>query len=525
MNVKQRFFVLFFLKKGQALHDPRRSLFCRITIDGLREEISFSYKIAPEEWDNINKLVLPTHSKWKEINKKMNQASVDIERHFDLLQLKHEIATPAMVKKSYLSPLSAQQVKNEIGENLAFDDALDAMIKKYIQFCEEYRRLHANPRMLHRLKAQALEAEKHAIKKEVNQLAREGNAIFDNKDHQKTFMLVVNEYLLNFLQLSLTGHRSANTLEKWMGRKKKYQEFLVFRYRVRDMALSEIQYSFIEQVFRHFLTQYQMIENTAMKYAQCVKEMMDRAVARGWIAANLFTIFKCRYKDPQHDWLTMQEMETLRSMQFEKDKLNVIRDIFVFESFTGLAYSDIRNLVPTDIIIGVDGKKWISKNRQKTGGDETLPLLPIAVALLDKYKDYPICVRNNRLLPVPSNEEYNRCLKLIGTAAGFKTILRTHKARFFFANEVAYNNGVPLKTISRMLGQKSVKTTEIYVRANREVIASSMDMVEQKLFTKDGELKTSRKKQLHEKENEISIANITDPSNGKVVSMQQRTNN
>ena len=97
------------------------------------------------------------------------------------------------------------------------------MIKKYIRFCEKYRRLHANARLLYPLKAQALEAEKHAMKKEVNQFAREGNAIFDNKDHQKTFMLVVNEYLLNFLQLSLTGHRSANTLEKWMGRKRKYQ--------------------------------------------------------------------------------------------------------------------------------------------------------------------------------------------------------------------------------------------------------------------------------------------------------------
>ena len=76
-----------------------------------------------------------------------------------------------------------------------------------------------------------------------------------------------------------------------------------------------------------------------------------------------------------------------------------------------------------------------------------------------------------------------------------------------------------------MLGQKSVKTTEIYVRANRKLIASSMDMVEQKLFTKDGELKSYRRKQLHEKENDLPIANITDSSNGKVVSMQHRTNN
>jgi Arm DNA-binding domain len=165
----------FSKKKGQALHDPRRSLFFRITIDGSREEISFSYKIAPEEWDNVNKLVLPTHSKWKEINKKINQASVDMERHFDLMPLKHELAAPALVKKSYVSPLSGQQINNETAQNLAFGDSLDSLITKYLQFCERYNRFHANARTPHPLKDQSLELEKTGLKKEANQLAPEGN--------------------------------------------------------------------------------------------------------------------------------------------------------------------------------------------------------------------------------------------------------------------------------------------------------------------------------------------------------------
>ena len=457
MQVKQRLSILFFLKRKRKGVDQDACIYIRITVDGLKEELSMSFMVDADQWDDVKKAALQTHPRWQYVNRKILEARVDIERHFDLMQLKHGVATAKLVKQSYCTPLSGQQQRDEQGQNLAFSETLDELIAHYLRLCEKEKNMASSRRPVHPEKERLLAAEKKVLTKDVNQLAREANSIFDNKSHQKTFMLTVNEYLLNFLQLSLTGHRSSNTLEKWMGRKKKYQDFLVFRYKVRDMALSEMQYSFIEQVFRHFLTQYQVIENTAMKYAQCVKEMMDRAVARGWIPANLFTIFKCTYKDPQHDWLTMQEMETLRSLQFEKAKLNVIRDIFVFESFTGLAYSDIRNLVPTDIIIGVHGKKWISKNRQKTGGDETVPLLPIAVALFDKYKDYPVCVRNNRLLPVPSNEEYNRCLKLIGTAAGFKTILRTHKTRFFFANEVTYNNGVPSKTSAECLDKNQLK--------------------------------------------------------------------
>jgi integrase len=240
------------------------------------------------------------------------------------------------------------------------------------------------------------------------------------------------------------------------------------------------------------LVQHRVIPNTATKYAQCVKELMDRAVAKGWVNNNVFSIFKCRYSDPKHDWLTMQELERLRETNFTDEKLNVIRDIFLFSSFTGLSYQEVYTLKPADIITGVDGKKWISKNRQKTGGDETLPLLPLPLQLLDKYKDHPLCVRRGRLLPVPTNEHYNRCLKEIGKIGKFNAILRTHKARYFFANEVAYNNGVPLKTVSKMLGHKSVKTTEVYVRANRQNISENMDMVEKKMFDAKGGLRNPR---------------------------------
>jgi hypothetical protein len=183
--------------------------------------------------------------------------------------------------------------------------------------------------------------EKIKVEKLIEQQVRKANCIFDRKDHKKTFLLLLNEYLLNFLQLAFTGHRSPNTLEKWIGRKRRYIEFLQYRYTMEDTPLQEMEYKFIDEIYKYLLVQHKVIPNTAMKYAQCVKELMDRAAAKGWINNNVFAIFKCRYSDPHHDWLTMQELERLKDTDFKEERLNVIRDIFLFSSFTGLSYQEV----------------------------------------------------------------------------------------------------------------------------------------------------------------------------------------
>lgn len=492
MNVKQKLSILFYLKRKKITQDGMIPLYIRITIDGLEDEISLSCKIRAEHWDNDLKQVLPGEPAWKAINKRISQAKTDIERHFYGMQAKHGLVTPAIVKESYQTPISGQQIRSEKVENMQLSEAVDQVIGDYLAYCEKRIRAYKNGRTPVPERLKLLDSEKEAVGERIQEQVRKANVLFDRKDHRKTFLLMLNEYLLNFLQLAFTGHRSPNTLEKWMGRKRRYVEFLQFRYTLEDVPLSQIEYKFIDEVFNYLLVQHRVIPNTATKYAQCVKELMDRAVAKGWVSNNVFSIFKCRYSDPHHDWLTMQELERLKETNFDDEKLNVIRDIFLFSSFTGLSYQEVYTLKPGDIITGVDGKKWISKNRQKTGGDETLPLLPLPLQLLDKYKDHPLCVRRSRLLPVPTNEQYNRCLKEIGKIGKFNAILRTHKARYFFANEVAYNNGVPLKTVSKMLGHKSVKTTEVYVRANRQNISDNMEMVEKKMFDAKGSLRNPR---------------------------------
>ncbi|OMP74969.1 site-specific integrase [[Flexibacter] sp. ATCC 35208] len=164
----------------------------------------------------------------------------------------------------------------------------------------------------------------------------------------------------------------------------------------------------------------------------------------------------------------------------------------MFSSYTGFPYREVYNLGPHHLKHRDDGEIWATLSRQKTDEDEGVPLLPPAIMLIEKYKTHPEATRRNRLFPVPTNQEYNLGLKEIIKILGIDGIsLKTHKARFYFANEVTYNHGVPLKTVSRLLGHQSIKTTEIYVQANTRNLSESMKMVKEKLFEKEKEQHTT----------------------------------
>lgn len=489
MNVRQNLSVLFYLKRKKITNDGRVPIYVRITVDGLRDEFSFGYKVHPDNWNDGSKKLLSADREHKTINKKIGQTQTDIERHFDLMQAKHGLVTPKLVKESYLTPLNGHDLHTQKMNNLQLSESIDEVIFSYIRFCKKIRKAHQDGRKVSVEKQKLFNREKAAIKTDIEKLAKRATAIFDDKNRTKTFILSVDEYLLHFMQLVFVGHRSPNTLEKWIGRKKRYQDFLQYRYKLHDIPLSQMEYKFLEDLVKYLLVQHEVEENTAMKYAQCVKEIIDRTVANGWTTANIFSTFQCKYRDPEHTWPTMAEFEALIEHNFEKDILNRVRDVAIFQAFTGFSYQETYAAEPADITKGIDGLDWISKKRQKTGFDESVPLLPIVQKIIEKYKDDPKCYRSGRLLPVPTNEYYNRCLKEIAGIANTKVLNNTHQFRFFFANEVTFNRGVPLKTVSKMLGHRSIKTTEIYVRANKSNIAENMQMVKEKLFDKNGNLK------------------------------------
>ena len=288
-----------------------------------------------------------------------------------------------------------------------------------------------------------------------------------------------------FAEKVKAGNKSSQTLKRLEITKQKIISFLKYRYKRSDIALKDIKFSLAPDL-EHFLTSVQMISgNTAMKYIKILKQVIKMSVENGWLASNPLSGFKCTYEEPERDRLTMEELMIIYNKDLDLERLIEVRDIYLFCCFTGFAYLDVHDLTAENIIIGIDGEKWISKNRTKTKSPERVPLLPIALDIIEKYKNNRYCVLHNKLLPVNSNQRFNSYLKELACICGINKHLTTHTARHTFATTVTLENDVPLETVSQMLGHRSIRTTQIYAKITQKKISNNMNELKRKLFGRD----------------------------------------
>lgn len=274
------------------------------------------------------------------------------------------------------------------------------------------------------------------------------------------------------------------TLLRYQSTQNKVVTFMKRQYKVEDMALKDIRLAFITEFDHYLLTVEKLQSNTAHKIIKIVKKIMNQAVALDWINSNPFNQFKCTYKNPERIVLTQMELDALMNKEFDTPRLEEVRDVFIFQCYTGFAYTDMYNFTKNDISIGMDGEYWLAAYRQKTGTKENVPLLPVALQLIEKYQDHPYCVTHDKLLPVNSNQRYNAYLKEIADLCGIKKRITTHIARHTFATTVTLSNGVPIETVSRMLGHTRLATTQIYAKVLEKKVSEDMQLLKEKMNQK-----------------------------------------
>jgi len=300
-------------------------------------------------------------------------------------------------------------------------------------------------------------------------------------ERQKTLKELMGFYHDRFKEKVAFGKKSKNTLKCIYTAIEKVKEFVKYNFRVSDIYLSDIKTSFASD-FEHFLTtKHSLSNNSAMKYIRILKRMTKFGVDQGWLSCSPLTQFKCPYLEPERDRLIIEEIMNIYRKDIKIKRLAEVRDVFIFCCFTGFCYSDVYNLTPQNIVNGIDGGKWIMKNREKTKSNERVPLLPIALEIIEKYKDDYYCETHNRLLPVNSNQRFNAYLKEIATICNIEKHLTTHIARHTFATAVTLENDVPIETVSQMLGHKSIRTTQIYAKVTQKKISNNMKELENKL--------------------------------------------
>ncbi len=207
-------------------------------------------------------------------------------------------------------------------------------------------------------------------------------------------------------------------------------------------------------------------------------------MANGWLSKDPFLSYKAKLKAIERPYLTKEEIQTIYEREFASDRLNQVRDIFLFSCYTGFAYIDVKKLSKSNVNIGIDGDKWIFTHRQKTDTSTRVPLLPLAQELILKYEDHPECVNSNVLFPVLSNQKMNSYLKEIVNVCGINKELTFHIARHTFATTVTLSNGVPIESVSKMLGHTNIKTTQHYAKILDKKVSDDMSVLRGKLQSK-----------------------------------------
>ena len=182
--------------------------------------------------------------------------------------------------------------------------------------------------------------------------------------------------------------------------------------------------------------------------------------------------------------LTEEELQTLISKNIQNIRIRQVRDIFIFSCFTGLAYTDAKRLKRSEIVIGIDGERWIYTRSKKTDNPTRIPILPVVQEIMEIFKDHPRCINQDCLLPVPSNAKLNAYLKEVADICGINKHLTFHLARHTFATAVTLNNGVPIESVSKMLGHKSIKITQIYAKILDRKVSEDMNILKSKFVSK-----------------------------------------
>ena len=304
---------------------------------------------------------------------------------------------------------------------------------------------------------------------------------------EKIYMLVpIFEEHNQKMEALLGDEYAPGTLERYRTSLRHTIEFLKLKNKVSDIDIKKIDQTFIVD-FDFFLrtTCKCNNNNSTIKYLRNFGKIIHICIANGWMTKNPFVNFKCKVKEVERAFLDEEEIEAVANKDFKIERLNLVRDIFIFSCFTGLAYIDVKQLTKANIVIGIDGERWICTHRQKTDTPSNIPLLPMAEKIISKYLDNPQCLNKGQLLPILSNQRMNSYLKEIGDVCGINKELTFHIARHTFATTVTLTNGVPIESVSKMLGHKNLKTTQHYAKIVDRKVGADMSALKERLRNKE----------------------------------------
>lgn len=254
------------------------------------------------------------------------------------------------------------------------------------------------------------------------------------------------------------------TYQRYLTSRKHFTSFLIDTYNTRNLRVSKLQKHHLESYYSYLIREKEVGHNHAIKHLQIFKTLVIKAIDNGWLKSNPYLRFPLSKHPVERDFLSMDEIQRISELNLTIPRLKKVRDLFLFACFTGLAFIDVQTLKRSEILKTPDGTWWIKTLRQKTKIRSTIPLLELPLSIINKHANLEEMLPEEKIFNVSSNQKVNSYLKEIADLSRIHKNLTFHIARHTFATTVTLQHGVPIESVSKMLGHTNIKTTQHYAK-------------------------------------------------------------
>jgi site-specific recombinase XerD len=342
---------------------------------------------------------------------------------------------------------------------------------------EEARSINSH---LDMLKIQIIDMQMELVHKKIPVTAETLKSKILGVDERARMLIPIFQDHNNKIKELVGKEYAPGTLERYKTSLSHTIEFLQWKYKVSDIEINKIDHAFVTDYEFWLRSVRNCANNTAVKYIKNFNKIIKLCLANDWLDKNPFANYKSKVKEVERVYLSEEEIQNIINKDFKIERLSLVRDIFLFSCFTGLAYIDVKNLTKSHISIGIDGDKWIFTHRQKTETASKIPILPVTQMIIDKYAEHPKSNNEDKLLPILTNQKMNAYLKEIAGVCEIEKELTFHIARHTFATTVTLTNGVPIESVSKMLGHKNLRTTQHYAKVLDKKVSEDMQILRNK---------------------------------------------
>lgn len=306
---------------------------------------------------------------------------------------------------------------------------------------------------------------------QVSALALKNKLCSTEEKPVKSTMELFDKFIAEYAVIVQNNGYGKEALVRYKICKNRVQEFLQSEIHADDIPLENINKRLLDRFYLWNRSTYKVCNNTAIHFMHKFSTVYKMAWDNGWVQGNPFHQLKLKKDKADRAYLTIDELERMANKEFSSERLERMRDIFLFCCYTGLSYIDVKTLTTDNLVRKPDGKMWIVTKRTKTEVPVHVPLLDVALRLIEKYEPMR---KGNLVFPVYSNQKSNDYLKEIAALCNIDKDVTFHVARHTFATTITLDNGVPIESVSKMLGHTNVQTTQIYARITDRKVGGDM---------------------------------------------------